>query len=202
MIGLAMPLIIVGCGPDGPDQPWPELDEERRDAQGWCAFAQAMVENVDPVVLEHIEVEVYAEEQAFIESRPGIEGDRLRITTYTDRLEDGTEQLWCKMKTNAAIERDLGLTVGATRDCAEANLAVLEVAQGWHDGDVDGELPVAVADDRNTATGSGWVKEPVTVSDSALQAVRLRTSLATPLVPGMSYCKLLTLESARALAED
>ena len=199
---LVIPLIVVGCAPTGPNQPWPDLDEDSRAGQDWCALAQVLVENVDPVVLESIDVQVYTDADAFISSRPGIEGDRLRVTSYTDRLDDGTEQLWCKMKTNAAIQRDLGVAVGARRDCAEAHLAVLEVAQGWHDQDIDGELPVPVTEDLNTVTGSAWVRKPVNLSAEGLQAVRLRTSLATPLVPGMSYCKLMTLDSARALGED
>lgn len=193
---------VVGCGPAGMEQPWPALDEDSRAGQDWCALAQVLVENVDPVVLESIDVEVYTDGDAFISSRPGIEEGRLRVTSYTDLLDDGTEQLWCKMKTNAAIERDLGLAVGARRDCAEAHLAMLEVAQGWHDQDVDGELPVAVTEDLDTGTGSAWVRKPVNLSEEGLQAVRLRTSMATPLVPGMSYCKLLTEDAARALGED
>ncbi|MBX2802206.1 MAG: hypothetical protein KTR31_31280 [Myxococcales bacterium] len=192
---------LAACAPSGPQLELPSLDAASVEAQSWCALAQVVVENVQPAVLDHVEVVHWDSEDDFVKSKPSIDGDVVTVHSYLTTVDDGLEQIACKLKSNAAVERDLDLEVGTRRDCAAMNRLALEVAAGWHEdgAPTSTPLPLDVVDDRVTATGSAWVARSLEVTDEGVRGVRLRTGLAVPIVPGMSYCKLLTVEAAGAL---
>lgn len=188
------------------------------DAQtNWCEDAQSSLAGYTPGVLSdtYVSNKIHLTLNSIIDSKPSVSAEALRVHTFF--AEDpavalGYEQIWCKTKTAAAIEKASGIAADVEgQTCADLNQAAIDyaldqVAPATRDLFLS-TVSVDYLEDSAQSTGDAWVNAnlsllAVSENNYTLESPSLRTSTSVPLVGGMHYCKLLSPEGAVAFVES
>jgi hypothetical protein len=178
-----------------------------------CKDAQQYILNFPEESLEklNIEEEKTLDLQFFLESKPSL--DQLTLSTYSFIFKDTPyEQLWCKLKSQPAVARQLKTPPSApVKDCSALNERILSLALKELDSDSTksptlSELGILILDDKDAFGGGDWssakVNFQITANIIGIQAIRLKSPLWLGAVGGMNYCKILSLAGAKSLIQE
>ncbi|MEI8025832.1 MAG: hypothetical protein WCI18_05755 [Pseudomonadota bacterium] len=178
-----------------------------------CKDAQSFIWNLPEADLQKLQIkeERFLDLKLFLESKPSIE--QLNISTYSFIFKDSPyEQLWCKLKSQAAIVNELKVSVSApAKSCADLNryilsLALNEIISAPEKTPTLSELGIVLLDDKEALGGGQWSSSNVTFdmmsSMIEIEAVRLISPLWLRRVGGMNYCKIISPKGATSLIAD
>ena len=178
-----------------------------------CHLGQITSENFAPTDLpkEAITVVDYENLSDFLSSKPRITGGKIQQSRFLT-TDTTYQEVWCKMKTQEAISRDLDLTPqGEPLGCQAFQEAIFQKALQWQAPQVrqtfdNLEIELEFLPDQKFNRGDQWSKSApsVTFGDGkvTLQATTLRTANWIPYLGGMRYCKTFSAVGASRIIQE
>lgn len=174
-----------------------------------CKQAQIFILNIGADTLKKLSVEEQkiSELGSFLQSKPSLNGPMISTASYISSSEP-YEQLWCKLKSQDAVVRELRVSAESpAKPCSSLQEHIFSLAIDSLIEDVSkrpslSDLKISILEDQDSTGGFDWapsqVKFELKDNITGIRAMRLKTPLWIPRFGGMNYCKVLSLEGAKA----
>lgn len=172
-----------------------------------CVKAQIRTEGLDPskVSADQFLLTEHTEASSFYGSKPKVLDHQIEIESFVDSEENGQS---CKFKNRDAIGQKIPdiLLSKKPSSCAEANLEMIQDSiSSWTPALVKRfEKSAYVFEsggDQDAWRGDQWKASHATIAENGkaltLKASSLRTPAWIPVLGGMRYCKLLSVDGAK-----
>lgn len=185
------------------------IDDE---LDNWCKTAQIQIGNLSPdeISPNTIVNTIHDNRDSFGDSKPKIANGKIEIHTFFN--DKG--HIWCKLKKQKAIlKSNLRIKAhGEERQCRYMNEMAFNTALDLVDEDMRDQflaldINIDFKKDKEFTTGFGWINtdlsfKEVSQNNYQLRSPTLKTSYYFPVLGGMYYCKMISVEGALNFIEE